>query len=48
MDIKTQRLLFGGGLAIVGNTSDPDLDLPFALRSRDHVPGHAGGPGRRR
>ncbi|RME80717.1 MAG: PKD domain-containing protein, partial [Caldilineae bacterium] len=32
--IKTQRLLFGGGQAIVGNKNDPNLALPFALRSR--------------
>ncbi len=31
--IKTQRLLFGGGLAIVG-TVDNEISLPFALRSR--------------
>ena len=24
----------GGGLSIVGNTDDPDLNLPFSLRSR--------------
>jgi len=33
-EIKTERLLFGGGLAIVGNKNDPDLALPFSLRSR--------------
>ncbi|MEI8081375.1 MAG: PKD domain-containing protein, partial [Actinomycetes bacterium] len=32
--IKAERLLYGGGLAIVGTTADPNLDLPFALRSR--------------
>lgn len=32
--LKSSRLLFGAGLAIVGNTDDPDQDLPFALRSR--------------
>ncbi len=31
--IKTQRLLFGGGLAIVG-TTDYEEQLPFSLRSR--------------
>ena len=31
--IKTQRLLFGGGLAIVG-TADYEEQLPFSLRSR--------------
>ena len=24
--IKTERLLYGGGLAIVGNTADPNLE----------------------
>jgi len=33
-DLKSSRLLFGAGLAIVGNKDDPGLDLPFALRSR--------------
>ena len=32
--IKTERLLFGGGLAIIGNQNDLDLALPFSLRSR--------------
>nr|MBC8447967.1 VCBS repeat-containing protein [Chloroflexota bacterium] len=32
-EIKTERLLFGGGLAIVG-TTDNEITLPFALRSR--------------
>ncbi len=31
--IKTQRLLFGGGLSVVG-TVDNEISLPFALRSR--------------
>jgi len=31
--IKTQRLLFGGGLSIMG-TVDNEISLPFALRSR--------------
>ncbi len=33
-DITTQRLLFGGGTALTGNVDDPNLALPFALRSR--------------
>ncbi|MCX6032118.1 MAG: dockerin type I repeat-containing protein [Chloroflexi bacterium] len=33
-EIQTERRLFGGGLAIVGNKNNPDLALPFALRSR--------------
>jgi len=33
-DIKTNRLLFGGGQAIVGNKGNPDLALPFSLRAR--------------
>ncbi len=33
-DITTQRLLMGGGLALAGNANDPNLALPFALRSR--------------
>ena len=33
-DITTQRLLMGGGTALTGNADDPNLALPFALRSR--------------
>ncbi len=33
-DITTQRLLYGAGLALTGNANNPDLALPFALRSR--------------
>jgi hypothetical protein len=33
-EIKTERLLFGGGQAIVGNKSKPDKALPFSLRTR--------------
>ena len=32
-EIKTERLLYGGGLAVVG-TKDNEITLPFALRSR--------------
>jgi hypothetical protein len=32
--IKTTRLLYGGGLSILGNADDPNLNLPFSLRSR--------------
>ncbi|HEY74117.1 MAG TPA: PKD domain-containing protein, partial [Thermoflexia bacterium] len=32
--IQTERLLFGGGLAVVGNKDDLDLALPFSVRSR--------------
>jgi hypothetical protein len=31
--IKTERLLYGGGMALVG-TTDNEITLPFALRSR--------------
>ena len=33
-DITTQRLLMGGGTALTGNADDPNLAVPFALRSR--------------
>lgn len=33
-EIKTERRLFGGGLAVVGNKNDINLNLPFSLRSR--------------
>ncbi|MBC8447965.1 MAG: right-handed parallel beta-helix repeat-containing protein [Chloroflexi bacterium] len=33
-EIQTKRLLFGGGQAVVGNKTNPDLALPFSLRSR--------------
>ena len=44
--IKTERLLYGGGLAIVG-TADYEEQLPFSLRSRilfDDSTGRAGLP----
>ena len=33
-DITTQQLLMGAGTALTGNVDDPNLALPFALRSR--------------
>ena len=32
--IETKRLLFGGGLSLLGKAGDPDAALPFSLRSR--------------
>ena len=47
-EIKTERLLFGGGQAIIGNKSNPSLALPFSLRSRitfDETPRDLDGDG---
>ena len=34
IDVTTKPLLFGAGLSITGNANDPNLALPFSLRSR--------------
>jgi hypothetical protein len=48
-EIQSERLLFGGGQAIVGNKENLDLALPFSLRSRitfDETPQDLDGDGK--